>query len=183
MYSHTIDPLPSYNNDMPIFNLAMTLIWGAAELLVSIGFVTAFSFMVCYGFGACMEPKPTTTTESESKSESDLPSKENTASILMSAMLSGFHVTFVFFGLPLFGHAADSFVMRLIYSTAIISALTTGVALSTIVLYLSAPVVSACWNGITRCFRKTPARDQQDIEAQHESEAFLDEKKLFPEIE
>ncbi|KAI5247602.1 hypothetical protein E4T43_01968 [Aureobasidium subglaciale] len=179
MYSHTIDPLPSYNNNMPIFNLAMTLIWGAAELLISIGFITAFSFMVCYGFGACMEPQQTAIDEPES----ELPSKENTASIFMSAMLSGFHVTFVFFGLPLFGHAADSFVMRLIYSTAIISALTTGVALSTIVVYLVAPAISACWNGITRCFRKTPAQDQQDIEAQHESEAFLDEKKLIPEVE
>ncbi|KAI4727538.1 hypothetical protein E4T49_04711 [Aureobasidium sp. EXF-10728] len=180
MHSHTIDALPAYNNDMPIFNLAMTLVWGAAELLLSLGFITAFSFMVCYGFGAAMESKD---TAFDDDAESDVPSKENTASIFMSAMLSGFHVTFVFFGLPLFGHATDSFVMRLIYSTAIIAALTTGVALSTIVVYLVAPVVSSCWNGIARPFRKTPARDQQDIEAQHESETLLDEKKLAPEIE
>ncbi|CAD0110949.1 unnamed protein product [Aureobasidium uvarum] len=180
MYSHTIDALPAYNNDMPIFNLAMTLIWGTAELLLSLSFITAFSFMVCYGFGAAMDPKETTF---EDDSESDIPSKENTASILMSAMLSGFHVTFVFFGLPLFGHATDSFVMRLIYSTAIIAALTTAVALSTIVAYLVAPIVSSCWNGVARLFRKIPAQDQQDLEAQHENETLLDEKKLVPEIE
>ncbi|CAD0098457.1 unnamed protein product [Aureobasidium mustum] len=180
MYSHTIDALPAYNNEMPIFNLAMTLIWGAAELLLSIGFITAFSFMVCYGFGAAMDPKG---VQADDDDESDVPSKENTASIFMSAMLSGFHVTFVFFGLPLFGHATESFVMRLIYSTAIIAALTTAVALSTIVFYLLAPVVSACWRGITGLFRKTPAQDEQDIEAQHEREAFLDEKKLESEVE
>jgi hypothetical protein len=73
--------------------------------------------------------------------------------------------------------------MRLIYSTAIIAALTTGVAISTIVVYLVAPVVSSCWNGVVRCIRKTPAQDQQDIEAQHEQEAFLDEKKLVPEVD
>jgi len=178
MHSHTIDALPSYNNDMPIFNLAMTLIWGAAELLISLGFITAFSFMVCYGFGAVMGPKDTPVDD-----ESDVPSKENTAAIFMSAMLSGFHTTFVFFGLPLFGHATESFVMRLIYSTAIIAALTTAVALSTILVYLVAPIVSSCWSGVVRCFRKTPAEDQQDIEAQHEREAFLDEKKLAPEVE
>lgn len=180
MYSHTIDALPAYNNEMPIFNLAMTLIWGAAELLLSIGIITAFSFMVCHGFGAAMDPRGAQVDEDD---ESDVPSKENTASIFMSAMLSGFHVTFVFFGLPLFGHATESFVMRLIYSTAIIAALTTAVALSTIIFYLLAPVVSACWNGIFRLFRKTPAQDEQDIEAQHEREAFLDEKKLEPEVE
>jgi hypothetical protein len=178
MHSHTIDALPSYNNKMPIFNLAMTAIWGAAELLVSIGFITAFSFMVCYGFGAVMESKDTPIVDEDS----DVPSKENTAAIFMSAMLSGFHTTFVFFGLPLFGHT-ESFAMRLIYSTAIIAALTTGVALSTIVVYLVAPVVSSCWSGLTRCIRKTPAKDQQDIEAQHEQEAFLDEKKLVPEVD
>ena len=129
MHSHTIDALPSYNNDMPLFNIAMTLIWGAAELLISLGLITAFSFMVCYGFGAVMEQN---NSSIDDESESYVPSKENTASIFMSAMLSGFHVTFVFFGLPLFGHATESFVMRLIYSTAIIAALTTGVALSTI---------------------------------------------------
>ncbi|KAH0161114.1 hypothetical protein KCU67_g6460, partial [Aureobasidium melanogenum] len=179
MYSHTIDALPAYNNEMPIFNLAMTLIWGAAELLLSIGFVTVFSFMVCYGFGAAMDPNSAQVDDDES----DVPSKENTASIFMSAMLSGFHVTFVFFGLPLFGHATESFVMRLIYSTAIIAALTTAVALSTIVFYLIALVVAACWNGVSRLFRKTPAQDEQDIEAQHERKAFLDEKKLEPEAE
>ncbi|KAG9699402.1 hypothetical protein KCU95_g1722, partial [Aureobasidium melanogenum] len=179
MYSHTIDALPAYNNEMPIFNLAMTLIWGAAELLLSVGIITAFSFMVCYGFGAAMDPKGVQVEDEES----DVPSKENTASIFMSAMLSGFHVTFVFFGLPLFGHATESFVMRLIYSTAIIAALTTAVALSTIVFYLIAPVVSACWNGVSRLFRKTPVQDEQDIEAQHEREAFLDEKKVEPEVE
>ncbi|KAG9856342.1 hypothetical protein KCU98_g1928, partial [Aureobasidium melanogenum] len=179
MYSHTIDALPAYNNEMPIFNLAMTLIWGAAELLLSIGIITAFSFMVCYGFGAAMDPMGAQVDDDES----DVPSKENTASIFMSAMLSGFHVTFVFFGLPLFGHATESFVMRLIYSTAIIAALTTAVALSTIIFYLIAPVVSTCWNGIFGLLRKTPAQDEQDIEAQHEREAFLDEKKLEPEVE
>jgi hypothetical protein len=178
MHSHTIDALPSYNNEMPVFNLAMTLIWGAAELLISLGFIIAFSFIVCYGFGAVMESKDTPVDD-----ESDVPSKENTAAIVMSAMLSGFHVTFVFFGLPLFGHATESFVMRLIYSTAIIAALTTGVALSMIIVYLVAPVVSSCWSGMIRCVRKTPAQDQQDIEAQHEREAFLDEKKLAPEVE
>ncbi|KAH0294829.1 hypothetical protein M436DRAFT_82258 [Aureobasidium namibiae CBS 147.97] len=178
MHSHTIDALPSYNNDMPIFNLAMTFIWGAAELLISLGFITAFSFMVCYGFGAVMEPKDTPVDD-----ESDVPSKENTAALFMSAMLSGFHTTFVFFGLPLFGHATESFVMRLIYSTAIIAALTTAVALSTILVYLVAPIVSSCWSGVARRFRKTPAQDQQDIEAQHEREAFLDEKKLAPGVE
>jgi uncharacterized membrane protein YeiB len=179
MHSHTIDTLPSYNSDMPIFNLAMTLIWGAAELLISLSFITAFSFMVCYGFGAVMESKDTPIVDDES----DVPSKENTATIFMSAMLSGFHTTFVFFGLPLFGHATESFVMRLIYSTAIIAALTTGVAISTIVVYLVAPVVSSCWNGVVRCIGKNPAQDQQDIEAQHEQEAFLDEKKLVPEVD
>jgi len=162
---------------MPIFNLAMTLVWGAAELLISLGFITAFSFMVCYGFGAVMESKDTPIDD-----DSDVPSKENTAAIFMSAMLSGFHTTFVFFGLPLFGHN-ESFAMRLIYSTAIIAALTTGVALSTIVVYLVAPVISSGWSGLTRCIRKTPAKDQQDIEAQYEQEAFLDEKKLVPEVE
>jgi len=177
MHSHSIDTLPSYNSNMPIFNLAMTLVWGAAELLISLGFITAFSFMVCYGFGAVMESKDTPIDD-----DSDVPSKENTAAIFMSAMLSGFHTIFVFFGLPLFGHN-ESFAMRLIYSTAIIAALTTGVALSTIVVYLVAPVISSGWSGLTRCIRKTPAKDQQDIEAQYEQEAFLDEKKLVPEVE
>lgn len=175
MFNHTIDPLPAYNSDMPIFNIAMTLLWGAAELLISVGFITAFSFIVCYGFGAIMEPQQTTFDDESD----DVPSKENTASIFMSAMLSGFHITFVFFGLPLFGHAADSFVMRLIYSIAIIAALTTGVALGTIVIYLSIPAVRSCCNGVARLFRKTPTQDSQDLEAQHEHVPFLDEKKLI----
>lgn len=174
MFNHTVNTLPAYASNMSIFSLSMSLMWGAAELLISIGFITAFSFVVCYGFGAIMESKETCYDE-------DAPSKENTASVFMSAMLSGFHITFVFFGLPLFGHAADSFAMRLIYSIAIIAALTTGVAVGTIVIYLAIPAVRSCCNNIVRIIRKTPA--EQDIEAQVESQAFLDEKKPLPENE
>lgn len=169
MFSQTVNTVPAITSEMSIFSLAMALMWGAAELLISIGFISAFSFIVCYGFGAIMEPKDT------SYGESDAPSKENTASIFMAAMLSGFHITFVFFGLPLFGHAADSFAMRLIYSIAVIAALTTGVALGTIVIYLAIPAVRACCTKLVSLIGKTPA--EQDIEAQTENEAFLDEKK------
>jgi hypothetical protein len=177
MFTHTIHTLPAYTSDMSIYTISMALMWGAAELLISIGFITAFSFVICYGFGAIMEPKEAAFDQAET------PSKENTASIFMSAMLSGFHTTFVFFGLPLFGHAVDSFAMRLIYSLAIVAAITTGVAVGTIFVYLAIPAILSCFGGAGRLVRRIPTTTEQDIEAQHERMCFLDEKKMDPEDE
>ena len=154
-----------------MINLAISLMWGAGELIISLGAITAFSFLICYGFGAVMEPQEGRFDDVDFEATP----KEHTASIFMAAMLCGFHITFVFFGLPLFGHATDPFFLRLIYSCAIIAALTTGVAIGTIIIYMAIPLVRYCCAGLVRLIRRTPA--EKDLEAQAESQVFIIDEK------
>ena len=126
--------------------LATSLLWSAVELVLSVGVIAGYSFMLCYATSLVLRNEQSL----EHSNDPDLPNKEQTCALMLTGFLGGIHVMLVFYGIPLLHQSEDSFPMRLMFSCAILAAVTTGLIVGGIILYLTVPALWSCGASLVR---------------------------------
>lgn len=146
---------------------ASTLLWASLELVISIGIIAAYSHVLCFATSLVIRDEQSL----GHSNDPDLPKKEQTAALILTAFLSGLHIMLIFFGLPLLGHDSDSFLMKVLFSCAVLAGVTTGVIIGGIVLYLLVPAFASCGSIFTK---RTKVVDVEAPAVDLEKQAFLE---------
>lgn len=129
--------------------LTSSLMWDSIEIIISIAAIAAYSFVISHAAGLVLRGEQSL----GHTNDPDVPRKEQTATYLLTGFLGGIHMVMIFFGLPLLGHGSDSILMRALFSCAILVAVTTGLIIGGIIVYLFLPALTACCSSILRCIR------------------------------
>jgi len=144
-------------------------------LLVSHVLLTLFAFALTHALSLVVRDEQPL----HHSNDPDLPRKENTVAIMLGGFLGGLHLVLVFVGLPLLGHAEDSFAMRVFFSGAVLAAGLMGIVVGGVVAWIVWGVVGDLVARVAGRAENEGA--EQDVEAAVVGEPLLLEKEEHAE--